>query len=27
VRRTKKLTGQIDRTVQRLARFNGCACP
>ena len=25
VRRTKKLTGQIDRAVQRLARFNGCS--
>ena len=24
VRRTKKLSGQIDRTVQRLAKFNGC---
>jgi uncharacterized protein YcaQ len=27
VRRTKKLSAQIDRAVQRLARFNGCACP
>ena len=25
VRRTKKLSGQIDRAVQRLARFNGCS--
>ena len=25
VRMTKKLSGQIDRAVQRLARFNGCA--
>ena len=25
VRRTKKLSGQIDRAVQRLAKFNGCA--
>ena len=24
VRRTKKLSGQIDRAVQRLAKFNGC---
>ena len=27
VRQTKKLSGQIDRAVQRLARMNGCACP
>ncbi len=27
VRRTKKLSAQIDRAVQRLARLNGCACP
>ena len=27
VRRTKKLSAQIDRSVQRLARLNGCACP
>ena len=27
VRNTKKLSGQIDRAVQRLARFNGCSCP
>ena len=27
VRRAKKLSGKIDRAVQRLARFNGCACP
>ena len=25
VRRTKKLSGQIDRAVQRLAKFNGCS--
>ena len=25
VRLTKKLSGQIDRAVQRLAKFNGCA--
>ena len=25
IRRTKKLSGQIDRTVQRLAKFNGCS--
>ena len=25
IRRTKKLSGQIDRAVQRLARFNGCS--
>jgi len=25
VRRTKKLSGQIDRAVHRLARFNGCS--
>ena len=24
IRRTKKLSGQIDRAVQRLAKFNGC---
>ena len=27
VRPTKKLSGQIDRAVQRLAKFNGCSCP
>ena len=27
IRRTKKLSGKIDSAVQRLARFNGCACP
>ena len=27
VRRTKKLSAQIDRAVCRLAKFNGCACP
>ena len=27
VRRTKKLSAQIDRAVQRLARLNDCACP
>ena len=27
VRRTKKLSGQIDKAVQRLAGFNGCTCP
>ena len=27
VRRTKKLSAQIDRAVQRLARFNGCSVP
>jgi uncharacterized protein YcaQ len=27
VRMTKKLSGQIDRAVQRLARFNGCSLP
>ena len=27
VRSTKKLSGQIDRAVQRLAIFNGCSCP
>ena len=27
VRRTKKLSGQIDRAVQRLAKFNDCSCP
>ena len=27
IRRTKKLSGQIDRAVQRLARFNNCSCP
>ncbi len=27
VRPTKKLSGQIDRAVQRLAKFNGCTCP
>ena len=27
VRNTKKLSGQIDRAVQRLARFNNCSCP
>ena len=27
VRMTKKLSGQIDRAVQRLAKFNGCSCP
>lgn len=26
VRKTKKLTGQIDRAVQRLAKFNDCTC-
>ena len=26
VRQTKKLTAQIDRAVQRLARANGCRC-
>ena len=25
IRRTKKLSGQIDRAVQRLAKFNGCS--
>ncbi len=25
IRRTKKLSGQIDKAVQRLARFNGCS--
>ena len=27
VRPTKKLSGQIDRAVQQLAKFNGCSCP
>ena len=27
VRKTKKLSGQIDRAVQHLARFNNCSCP
>ena len=27
VRSTKKLSGQIGRAVQRLAKFNGCVCP
>ncbi len=27
VRRTKKLSAQIDRAVQRLAKFNGCSVP
>ena len=27
IRQTKKLSGQIDRAVQRLAKFNGCTLP
>lgn len=27
IRQTKKLSGQIDRSVQRLAKFNGCTLP
>ena len=27
IRRTKKLSAQIDRAVQRLAKFNGCSVP
>ena len=27
IRRTKKLSAQIDKAIQRLARFNGCTLP